>query len=51
MEERYGCNFVDLRDAVPDDCFYDHVLLPQGSTPFSRRLPRELDGACEIDRG
>jgi hypothetical protein len=44
LQQEYQCIFVDYRDAVADDCFYDnhHVLIPQGSHPFSRRLAAEV---------
>jgi hypothetical protein len=40
----YGCAYVDCREYLPDACFHDnhHVLFPQGSVPFSRRLAQEV---------
>jgi hypothetical protein len=39
LERRYGCTFLDRRDALPDAAFRDyHHAIQDASCPFSRRL-------------
>ncbi len=43
LEQTYGCRFVDCRDCVPDEMFYDnHHLRPPGQSLFSRQLTRDV---------
>jgi hypothetical protein len=53
LQRDYQCVLVDYRDAVPDDCFFDnhHVLIPQGSRPFSRRLAAEVLAPAWLGHG
>jgi hypothetical protein len=43
LEKTYKCRFVDYRDSLPDEEFYDnHHLRPSGGRLFSRQLTREV---------
>ncbi len=43
LEQAYQCRFVDCRDWVPDELFYDnHHLRPPGQSLFSRQLTRDV---------
>jgi hypothetical protein len=53
LQRDYQCVLVDYRDALPDNCFFDnhHVLIPQGSRPFSRRLAAEVLAPAWLGHG
>ncbi len=43
VTQHYGCRFVDYRDRVPDNLFFDcHHLTQQGGLYFSRLLTHEV---------
>ena len=43
LTETYGCRFLDYRDALPDQCFFDvHHLNLEGSHYFMRKLTHEV---------